>query len=204
MGSSVVRHVRSNVVAYVALFFSLGLGTAWALDANSVKSKHIKDGQVKSVDVRDDDLTGTDIDESSLNGVDANTLNGTQSCQGSVEVESSEPICDLGQLQVIGTCGGNLSGSIDFDTGTEDNVTLGARGDTIITDPDVDSGETITLITESDPTPSNENETSPPLTFYANGPSGTMAGTAGLTASNNGPGDSSCIVTYAITATPAS
>ncbi|HEV3008614.1 MAG TPA: hypothetical protein VGX52_06235, partial [Burkholderiales bacterium] len=54
-----------NLVAYVALFFSLGLGTAWALERNSVKSKHIVNGQVKSVDVANDEtgdaLTGTDV-----------------------------------------------------------------------------------------------------------------------------------------------
>lgn len=43
----------SNVVATVALFLAMGGGLAWALANNSVKSKHIKDGQVKSDDVDD-------------------------------------------------------------------------------------------------------------------------------------------------------
>jgi hypothetical protein len=95
-------HLRANLVAYAALFLSLGGGSvAWAaLDANSVGSKQIKDDQVKSADVRDDisnagglqaadlgsdsvgtsevvshSLTGTDIDESTLNGGNATTVN---------------------------------------------------------------------------------------------------------------------------------
>lgn len=44
-------HFRSSVVGYVALFFALGLGTAWAIETNSVRSKHIVDGQVKPKDL---------------------------------------------------------------------------------------------------------------------------------------------------------
>ena len=51
MRSRVGAHLRANLVGYVALFFALGLGTAWALDANSVRSKHIVNGQVKGKDV---------------------------------------------------------------------------------------------------------------------------------------------------------
>lgn len=46
----VARHIRSNVVAYIALFIAFG-GTAWAIENRSVKSRHIKNGQVKAVDV---------------------------------------------------------------------------------------------------------------------------------------------------------
>ena len=48
-----VDHLRGNAVAYIALFLALGLGTAWALDRNSVRSKHIVDGQVKHTDLAD-------------------------------------------------------------------------------------------------------------------------------------------------------
>lgn len=41
----------ANVVATLALFLALGGGLAWALANNSVKSKHIKDGQVKPNDL---------------------------------------------------------------------------------------------------------------------------------------------------------
>lgn len=54
-----------TVISLVALFISLG-SVAWAIDANSVKSKHIVNEQVKAVDVKDDSLTGDEIEESSL------------------------------------------------------------------------------------------------------------------------------------------
>ena len=56
MKSRVGAHLRANVVGYIALFFALGLGTAWALDANSVRSKHIVNGQVKGADVAETTL----------------------------------------------------------------------------------------------------------------------------------------------------
>ena len=79
-----IRHFRSNVVAYLALFVALCTGSAYAANQvtskdiakNAVKAKHIKDGQVRSAElgtaavtgekVADDSLTGADIDESSL------------------------------------------------------------------------------------------------------------------------------------------
>jgi len=50
--SQIHNHIRANVIGYVALFFSLSLGTAWALDANGVRSKHIVNGQVKGKDTK--------------------------------------------------------------------------------------------------------------------------------------------------------
>jgi hypothetical protein len=38
-------------VGYIALVFALGIGTAYALDRNSVKSKHIAKSQVKPSDI---------------------------------------------------------------------------------------------------------------------------------------------------------
>ena len=75
MSSKIAMHLRTNVIGYVALFFSLGLGTAWALERNSVRSQHIVDNQVKSGDVRDDDaqgggLRGIDIAADSLDDAD--------------------------------------------------------------------------------------------------------------------------------------
>jgi hypothetical protein len=46
------RHVRAHVVGYVALFLALGTGTAVAAVAkNSIRSKHIVNGQVKAADL---------------------------------------------------------------------------------------------------------------------------------------------------------
>lgn len=58
-------HLRRNLVAYVALFFALG-GTAYALEVNSVKSKHIAPDAAK----------GVDVDESSLGQVPSALLGG--------------------------------------------------------------------------------------------------------------------------------
>ena len=57
----------ANVMVTALMFIVLG-GSAYALSLNSVRSKHIKNGQVKSVDVRNNGLTGADILESSLAG----------------------------------------------------------------------------------------------------------------------------------------
>lgn len=52
MPARLLSHLTyANVMATIAVFLALGGGLAWALANNSVKSKHIKDGQVK-----DDDL----------------------------------------------------------------------------------------------------------------------------------------------------
>jgi hypothetical protein len=53
MPTNAIRsHLRSNVVGYLALFLALSMGTAWAVERNSIRSKHIQDGQVKAKDVR--------------------------------------------------------------------------------------------------------------------------------------------------------
>ena len=75
------RLTYANVVATLALFLALTGGVAWALERNSVKSKHIADDQVQSADVRDDTLaggglTGDDIQEGTLAQVpQANSAN---------------------------------------------------------------------------------------------------------------------------------
>jgi hypothetical protein len=90
--SRITQHLRSNIVGYLALFVALG-GSAYAvtrLDPNSVKSKHIVNGQVKTADLRDgsveslqvadDSITGDDIDEKTLGKVgDADTLDEKES-----------------------------------------------------------------------------------------------------------------------------
>jgi hypothetical protein len=93
--SNLVRHLRGNFVAYLALFMSLG-GTTYAaatLPANSVGAKQLKknavlaskirngavteakiaDNTVTGARVKDDSLTGADILESSLGKVPSAT-----------------------------------------------------------------------------------------------------------------------------------
>jgi hypothetical protein len=56
--SRLVEHVRSNIVAYLALFVALG-GTAYA--AEKIGSKDIKVGAVKSKQIGDDRIRSKDI-----------------------------------------------------------------------------------------------------------------------------------------------
>lgn len=92
MSQGLRGHLRNNVVGYIALFFSLGLGTAWAagleknsvgakqiktdgvraaeIKASSVRAAEIKDGAVGPTDVADESLTGGDVQNGSLGGGD--------------------------------------------------------------------------------------------------------------------------------------
>lgn len=42
--------IRSNIMGILALYVALG-GTAFAIEVNSVRSKHIKNGEVRAVDI---------------------------------------------------------------------------------------------------------------------------------------------------------
>jgi hypothetical protein len=69
MAGGVVRHIRNNVVGYVALFFALGLGSAWAateLSKNEVKSRHIGKGQVKAKDLGRNAVSSPKVADGSL------------------------------------------------------------------------------------------------------------------------------------------
>ena len=69
MAGRIGNYVRQHHLALLCLFLIVGGGTAWALDRNSVRSRHIVNGQVKSSDAKNNGLTGTDIRESSLGQV---------------------------------------------------------------------------------------------------------------------------------------
>jgi predicted RecA/RadA family phage recombinase len=63
------RHLRSNVVAYVALFVAFGAGAYAASDKapkNSVVSKSIKNGQVKQKDIGKDAVGSDQITDGSV------------------------------------------------------------------------------------------------------------------------------------------
>jgi hypothetical protein len=64
----VLIHIRSNLIAYVALFFALSGSAAYA--AGHIYSADIVDGQVFSVDVADENLTGLDVRNGGLTGAD--------------------------------------------------------------------------------------------------------------------------------------
>ncbi|MBA2522722.1 MAG: hypothetical protein H0V25_05260 [Solirubrobacterales bacterium] len=62
-------HLRNNVVGYIALFFALGMGTAWAateLGKNEVRSQNIAKGQVKTPDIGRNAVTTPKVADGSL------------------------------------------------------------------------------------------------------------------------------------------
>jgi hypothetical protein len=64
MQNRIRSHIRTNVVAYVALFFALGGGAAWATHpggADTISSADIINNEVKTQDIRDANLTTADI-----------------------------------------------------------------------------------------------------------------------------------------------
>ena len=117
-------HLRHQWMGAVALFLVLSGGTAYAvtqIDRNSVKSKHIVDGQVRSVDVEDDGLTGADVDESQLGTVpsatqagDAGQLDGLDSL--AFQRRGSAPSCPAGQRVTGITASGDVECAADDDT----------------------------------------------------------------------------------------
>jgi hypothetical protein len=66
---TVVRHVRANVIAYLALFVALG-GTSFAatttLSKNSVGSKQIKTAAVGASEIKNNAITSTDVHDGAL------------------------------------------------------------------------------------------------------------------------------------------
>lgn len=71
MRNRISEHLRGNVVGYIALFFVLTGGTAYALDgSNTVFSDDIVDGQVKTADLHDGAVTGAKVSDGALGGSD--------------------------------------------------------------------------------------------------------------------------------------
>lgn len=96
----------ANVVATLALFVALGGGAyaATKLDKNSVKSKHIKDGQVQNADVGAGAIDGSKIAADAIDGakVADNSLGGADINESSLSGVSASP---------TGQAGGDLSGT---------------------------------------------------------------------------------------------
>jgi hypothetical protein len=133
MTKRLLAHMRSNVVAYVALFFALGTTGAWA--AGQITSKDIKDGTIKSVDVKDHGLKVKD--EVAFSG--SVTFNfgsiGSNSCQSidlatSKSVKPNDWVVTLPDTTVSGDAswiGGALQASLGpTDVAPEKKLTLRA------------------------------------------------------------------------------
>jgi hypothetical protein len=114
MGPRVLRHLRANAIAYLALFVAMG-GTTYAairLPANSVGTKQLEKGSVTGAKVAKNTLTGSNIKVSSLGTVpDAAALDGKPA-------SSFEP--SAGALTSV-TAGTDLTGG-----GSSGAVTIGA------------------------------------------------------------------------------
>jgi hypothetical protein len=64
MQARIHNHIRSNIVGYVALFFALSGGAAWATHPgglNTISSDDIINGAVKSADVGNESLESQDV-----------------------------------------------------------------------------------------------------------------------------------------------
>ncbi|MGH2992655.1 MAG: hypothetical protein ACRDL1_03870, partial [Solirubrobacterales bacterium] len=70
LSGGVRAHIRTNVVGYVALFFALGLGTAWA-NHEQIFTDDIVNGQVRKPDVG---LNAVGTDEAENNSLTASDL----------------------------------------------------------------------------------------------------------------------------------
>jgi hypothetical protein len=122
------RLTYANVVATLALFLAIGGGMAFALASNSVKSRHIKNGQVKPAD-----LGTAAVTESKLasGAVTSSKLGG-----GSVTTEK------LGDGSVTATkldaAALSASGAVaNLDDGFNNCATLGVGDEWIDQSPDV-------------------------------------------------------------------
>ena len=72
MPGRVLKHIRGNAIAYLALFVALG-GTAYSaskIGKNEVGTRQIKNGQVKSKDLAKNSVDDSKVRDGSLLGVD--------------------------------------------------------------------------------------------------------------------------------------
>ena len=73
MSSRIHNHIKSNVVGYVALFFALSLGTAWATHpggANTIGSADIINGEVTNKDLGADSVGSGKIADRQVKNAD--------------------------------------------------------------------------------------------------------------------------------------
>lgn len=64
------RHLRRNLIAYLALFVAISMTPLPSYAAGLVTSKKIKNNTIKSIDVRNNSLQSVDVRDGSLTGAD--------------------------------------------------------------------------------------------------------------------------------------
>ena len=67
------KHLRGNLIAYVALFLALGTGAAWAVDRGSVGSREVANKSLRGIDLERGAVKGVHVDEGTL---DASQISG--------------------------------------------------------------------------------------------------------------------------------
>lgn len=86
-GSSMIsQHLRSNAVAYAALFVAMSGTAVAAVEPDSVVSASIVDGEVKNADLGSNAVRGGKVLDNSLSGADVldGSLNGADLADGSI------------------------------------------------------------------------------------------------------------------------
>ena len=139
----VYAHIRSNIVAYLALFLALtGVSYAATLSPNSITSRSIKNGQVKSPDIRDGAVANADLADGAVSAakVQADSLGGAQIDESSLaqvpsaseagHAASATTAADASQLggQGPGAFQQRVGGAC---TGSEAIQSVGAEGSVI-------------------------------------------------------------------------
>jgi hypothetical protein len=102
MQNRVTEHIRSNVVGYLALFFALTGGVAWATHpggANTISSTDIINGEVRNADLGADAVASGKIDDRQVKNADL-----------SIGASSSNTIAD-GGIQGVDVKNGTLTGA---------------------------------------------------------------------------------------------
>src|SRR5919106_918303 len=112
MQNRIRNHIRSNVVGYVALFFALSLGTAYASHPdgeNTISSGDIINGAVRTADLRNGAANSAKVANESLTGEDVanNSLTASELATNSVSstkvVNDSLLGFDIAHNSVTGT-----------------------------------------------------------------------------------------------------
>ena len=119
MWGRIIRHLRANVIAYLALFVALGWTGAYAaqkVGKNTVKSKQIKDGQVKTQDLASGAVSGSKLAPGAVTPqtIDDGSITGAKLADGAVTgakvADNSLTGADVDETSLMGVNAANVGG----------------------------------------------------------------------------------------------
>ncbi len=114
MWDRIAAYIRQHHLALLCLFLIIGGGTAWALERNSVRSRHIVNGQVRGVDVKESSLRGV------LRGSGRVVAERTFMTNGTTTVRE---VLDLrGFGRITGNCPNGATPGFTFTNETSQNI----------------------------------------------------------------------------------